>query len=247
MNVQNNFTERIIPGQVFEAAYANHIKRYDFAQDFIAAKRVLDVACGVGYGTAHLADGAAQVVGVDIDEGAVRYAQAHYMRPNAAFSQADAHALPFADHCFGVVVSFETIEHVPNVQQYLTEVKRVLHPEGVYLVSTPAAKVSTRTPPNPHHVQEWSPTDFEALLSAHFRAVELYSQYELKQAAAVAIKNADRLNLRLLIPKPIRLMIARALGLRTVYDVRLEHMAITPGVHPEATESVAVCRGPLPQ
>ncbi|XWX02880.1 class I SAM-dependent methyltransferase [Aggregatilineales bacterium SYSU G02658] len=245
MNIKNNFPERIVPGQVFESGYANHIKRYDFALSFVAGRSVLDVACGVGYGTAHLADGAAHVVGVDIDEGSVRYAQGHYMRPNAAFSQADAHALPFADHCFEVVVSFETIEHVPDVQQYLAEVKRVLHPEGVYLASTPAAKVSTRRPPNPHHVQEWSPADFEALLSAHFRAVEIYSQHELKQAAAAAIKSADRLNLRLLIPKPIRLMIARALGLRTMYDVTVEHLAITPGIHPDATEIVAVCREPL--
>lgn len=233
-----------MPGQVFDSTYANHIKRYEFARGFVVNKQTLDVACGVGYGTAHLADVVSNIIGVDIDESAVQFAKAHYATSKAVFLRVDAQVLPFSDHSFDAVVSFETIEHVPHVQQYLKEVMRVMRPEGIYLVSTPAAKISTHTPPNPHHVQEWSPKDFEALLREHFGTVDIYSQHEIKQAVTAAIKNADRLNLRLLIPKPIRLVIARALGLRTMYDVRAEHLAITPGIHPEATEIVAVCREP---
>jgi len=242
LNLQNDFPERIVPDQVHDGAYANHLKRYEFARQFAAGQRVLDVACGVGYGSAHLSDTARSVVGVDIDYDAVMYATKHYRHLNVAFSQTDALKLPFQANIFDVVCSFETIEHVPHVEQYLEEVRRVLELDGLYLVSTPAASVSTLSPANPHHVQEWSPADFEALLRRYFSHVDLYSQHILKQKATDALKTADHLNLRLLIPKPLRLLIARTLGLRTMYDIKLQHIAITPGIHPEASEIIALCR-----
>jgi len=242
VSARNKYVERIIPSETSERLYFNHLKRYEFARAFVDGKHVLDLACGVGYGTAYLADAAQHAVGVDVSWEAIEYAVKHYNRANVSFAQGDALMMPFSSSSFDAVISFETIEHVPDAELYLAEVKRLLKPNGVYIVSTPAAKTYTRTPANPYHVQEWPPAEFEALLRRFFSSVALYSQHELKQAAAVAVKKADRFNLRLLIPKPARLFIARALGLRTMYDVKMEHITITPGVHPDATETVCVCQ-----
>ena len=93
MNAENRasealpFTgERFVPGVQGEI-WIEHWHRYHFARRFIAGKRVLDVACGEGYGAALLAREAAQVTGVDIFEPAIDHARRAYgERANLAFA-----------------------------------------------------------------------------------------------------------------------------------------------------------------
>lgn len=147
-----------------------HYHRYCLARDFCADLDVLDVASGEGYGSALLAGIAKSVVGVEIDPASVAHARAAYPLPNLRFMAGDACALPLADACVDVVVSFETLEHVPNQAAFLREMKRVLRPGGLFLVSTPDRLVYSAPLEvvNRYHVLELTPAEFAETLGRHF-------------------------------------------------------------------------------
>ena len=243
MNERGGYPERIIPDETPQGIVALHLKRYDFSATYVEGKRVLDVACGVGYGSAHIAKFAAEVVGVDLDEEAITYARQRYGGPpNFSFMRGDATKFDFAGASFDVVCSFETIEHIPGVEAYLREVRRVLAPGGTYLVSTPAARQTTDHPKNPHHVQEWSPADFEKLLRRHFSTVELFSQVRRQTRLANVIKKLDVFKLRArLVPPGVTRRIAQGAGVRVMGDLHMDDVLIRPGVLRGASEIVAVC------
>src|SRR5258708_7938926 len=102
-----------------------------------AGKRVLDVGCGTGYGAAELATQARAATGIDIAPDAVTDARNQFARGNLTFLAGSATALPFADASFDLITAFEVIEHLADWQTMLAEARRVLHPQGVFLVSTP--------------------------------------------------------------------------------------------------------------
>ena len=135
---------------------SSHISRYAFAAQFVAGKVVLDVACGSGYGTGYLADkGAERVIGGDISQSALKYANAYFKKENTDFIYLDASKeLPFHDEYFDVLVSMETIEHLLDAENFLAECRRVLKSEGVFICSTmykernPPGKEKLATPAN---------------------------------------------------------------------------------------------------
>jgi GT2 family glycosyltransferase/SAM-dependent methyltransferase len=171
-----NDGERMVPEYDHDdAVYGAHIARYIIAQRFAAGARVLDVASGAGYGTAMLVSaGATSVVGVDRSEEAVRYSLEHYADPNVSFMVGDAQRLPFGAAVFDVVVSFETLEHLPDPGGFLDEVRRVLRPGGVFVVSTPNVEVYPEG--NPFHVHEFQLDEFDAAVRARFPEVTLLGQ-----------------------------------------------------------------------
>jgi SAM-dependent methyltransferase len=154
---------------------AEHLARYAWATQFADGRRILDAACGMGYGTAMLAGaGATEVVGVDLDEEVVARLQAA-AKPGTVFAVADLRKLPYGDDEFDLVVSFETIEHVDNPETVLDELTRVLKPEGLLIVSTPNRDVYT--PGNPFHLRELTPNEFTEALSKRFRSVAIRRQH----------------------------------------------------------------------
>jgi SAM-dependent methyltransferase len=233
-------SERIIPDETAPGVVALHLKRYVFAEPWCRGKEVLDCACGVGYGTAHLAAVAARVVGGDLSEEAIAYARRRYARDNVEFRVLDAAALPFDDDVFDTVVSFETIEHLPDREAHLGEVARVLRANGTYVVSTPRAERTTETPGNPFHRVEYSEQDFRLLLARHFGEVDLYGQVRRQSRRHRALRRLDVLGLRRRVPALRR---ARVLtGTPATEAVTLDDVAIVPGRTADARELVAVCR-----
>jgi len=162
--------ERVIPGETDPDLLNEHRARYWFARRFCSGKKVLDAACGTGYGSALLGENAAAVFGMDISAGAIEYACRHYRAPNLHFCQSDCLALPFPSEQFEVVVAFEIIEHVPEPEAFLQELRRVLHPGGLLLLSTPNRLYYTeeRGEVNPFHHREFSFPELEQALSALF-------------------------------------------------------------------------------
>ena len=234
------YPERIVPDETSPGIVALHLKRYEFARPWCRDRIVLDAGCGVGYGTAHLAEVAASVVGVDRDEGAISYARERYARPNVEFRVADLLDLDLADASFDVVCSFETIEHLEDVEAFLAEVVRVLRPEGVFVVSTPRVDETTVAPENPFHRVELSPPDFEALLRGSFREVELYGQRRLQTARHRLMQRVDVLGLRRRLPGARRL--SGVLGTAPTAEVTSDGIIIERGALERASELVAVCR-----
>ena len=164
--------ERFVPGIAGEIAH-EHWHRYAFARRYVADKRVLDVACGEGYGSALLAEVASAVTGIDIDAVAVAHAKARYAAiANVRFEQGSAAALALPDGSMDAVVSFETIEHLPRAEQprMLAEVARVLAGDGVLVMSAPnPVEYSTaRDYRNPFHRHEPDRAELDALLGSAF-------------------------------------------------------------------------------
>ena len=155
-----------------------HYHRYLFARDFCDDRDVLDLASGEGYGTALLSQVANLAVGVEIDDSAVSAAQKEFSRPNLRFQQGDACTLPLEDASFDVVVSFETLEHLHDQDKFLAEVRRVLRPGGLFIVSTPDRDIYSPvgTPPNPFHVHELTMSEFTCALRRRFAQVALATQ-----------------------------------------------------------------------
>jgi len=152
-----------------------HIMRYVFASSYVKDKIVLDVACGAGYGSHFLAiEGAKKVYGVDIDKNALKIAKTYYSHPNVEYIRGDVLSLPFSDNFFDVIVSFETIEHILDTERYISEIKRVLKPDGIFICSTPNIKYTMHPE---YHVHEFYPEEFWELLEKNFRKVEKYGQY----------------------------------------------------------------------
>lgn len=231
-----------MPDETPDGVVALHLKRYAFAAPRCAGANVLDAACGVGYGAAHLVDTAAFVLGVDLSEDAVAYARARYVHPNLRFEVMDVEQLDLADASFDVVCSFETIEHVGDADRALAELGRVLRPNGTLVVSTPRVDETTTSPENPWHRQEWAPQDFEALLRGHFDEVELYGQARVQTAAYRLARRLDALGLRRRI-RPLR-RASRILGTAATEDLTLHDVTIERCALDRATEIVAVCSGP---
>jgi len=128
--------ERFVPGVGGEIVY-EHVHRYAYARRYADGKRVLDAACGEGYGSALLSREAATVVGVDDGAAAIAHARARYHAPNLAYVQGSVLALPLADASVDLVVSFETIEHLGEQREMLAEFRRVLAPDGVLILTAP--------------------------------------------------------------------------------------------------------------
>jgi SAM-dependent methyltransferase len=232
--------ERIVPDETEPGIVALHRKRYEFALPFCGGKDVLDAGCGVGYGSALLAESARRVVGVDSEPEAIEYARRRYGVPNVDFVVGDLLALHLPDASFDVVCSFETIEHLPDRERYLGEMRRVLRRDGTFVVSTPRVERTTERPANPHHAVEFSQRDLEALLRRVFESVELYGQQRIQTRRHRLLQRADVLGLRkrLTFLRPAW----RLLGTRPMADVGGEDIAISGEGLDRASELIAVCR-----
>jgi ubiquinone/menaquinone biosynthesis C-methylase UbiE len=172
--------ERFLPGIAGEIAH-EHWHRYAFARRWVEGKRVLDVACGEGYGSALLSQAAGTVIGVDIAESAIDHARAAYATlPNLRFEHGSATALPLPDASIDVVVSFETIEHLPGPDQprMVKEIARVLTADGVLVLSAPnpVEYSQARSYRNPFHPHEPTRDELDALLAPLFPVAHWYGQ-----------------------------------------------------------------------
>jgi len=165
----------MVPEKADAKTFWEHIHRYRFAALLVKGRRVLDIACGEGYGAAALLQaGAASLTAVDVSAEACAHAARRYGLKTLV---GDARQIPLADASVDVVVSFETIEHLPDPGRFLDECRRVLVPGGTLVVSTPNREVYDKlAPDNPYHVQELDRAEFAALLGARFGPVAMYTQ-----------------------------------------------------------------------
>lgn len=156
-----------------------HAARYLFAAPLVRSGRVLDVACGTGYGLPILRAGSRVVVGLDGDHGVARHARAEAKGGGGSVIVGDGQRLPFRDSSFDAITSFETIEHLHDRDRFLAELRRVLSAGGLLILSTPNAN-HTRPrdgkPRNPHHVHEYTPGELVQELKRRFNRVDLLGQ-----------------------------------------------------------------------
>jgi SAM-dependent methyltransferase len=220
--------------------FRRHLVVYEWIAARVEDLRVVDMACGEGYGSDVLARSAASVVGVDANPEAHDHARLRYRRPNLRFERDLVES--FAEPC-DAVVFLQTIEHVQDPGAILEHFKSMLAPGGVAYVSTP--NLLTLAPPgaeksdNPWHVKEYRAEEFRELCEAHFERVELLGLFHARKLRAheLAIKLGwDSVHKRLGLTKPFYDRFTPAIA---ASDFALRERDLD-----RALDFLAVCRAP---
>jgi len=190
--------------------FGNHIVRYQFAVDQVKARlveNILDIACGVGYGSHYLADSLPNslVKGVDISSAAIEEANRVYGHGRISFNLADAINLPahITKVKYDLIVSLETLEHLNSQELFLKNICTMLKPGGVFIVSTPNVDITGHYEKGSQkfHTKEYTFEEFKSALSdAGFNSCVLYGQY---YSAEGLLRNEIREELNLLKATPL--------------------------------------------
>jgi len=195
---------------MLRVCHPDHAARYEFASRYVQGCDVLDAGCGFGYGSSILSAAATTVTGLDPYEPGVEYARRHY--PNCCFLVGELESIDLPNQSFGAVVSLETIEHVRAPVRFLDRIRELLAPDGILVISSPNALVTSREGVlgDPTHLREYTPDQFrELLIDAGFENVTLFGVHVditvwHRHAARSRLGRLDRLNLRRLLPVPIK-------------------------------------------
>ena len=145
---------------------------YEFAKPLIQGKKVLDVGCGLAYGTALMAGSAANITGIDYDKLTVEENRRNYSKIlNLDFQHAVIPPLPFEDQSYDIITAFQFIEHIHPRKEFIRECLRVLKPGGTLLVTTPNIKKSLAR--NPFHIHEYTFDEMSKEVSSMTNSFEL--------------------------------------------------------------------------
>ncbi len=158
--------DQVAPDDVTgQATLELHLQRYKFAAKHIKPGRLLDIACGVGYGTHLMAkkvDDMVESIGVDLSQEAIEYARQHYASRRVQFQQHDA--MTFTDKGFDSIVSIETLEHVPDPIGLIKQLVELLRPRGVFIASVP---ITPSVDANPYHLHDFTERSFQRMVTVH--------------------------------------------------------------------------------
>jgi SAM-dependent methyltransferase len=163
--------------------YRRHLVVYEWIAQRVHGRKVVDLACGEGYGSDVLSRTAARVVGVDANPEAFAHATARY--PHVTFER---NMIELWQGDVDCVVFLQTIEHIQDPDAMLDQVRGLIAPDGVAYVSTPnvltlAPKGAERSG-NPWHVREYRPQEYRALCERHFSNVELLGLFHARKLRA---------------------------------------------------------------
>jgi len=215
--------------------YRRHVAVYEWIAERCAGHRVVDLACGEGYGADLIAQRARQVIGVDANPEAYGHARARYRRSNLSFQRGLVEEF---DQQVDVVVFLQTIEHIHEPEQLLDRIAQIA---PLAYISTPNRL--TLAPPgaeksdNPWHLREYDQAEYRALLEPHFKSVELLGLFHARKLRAheLAIRLGwDRVHPPLRLTRPFYGRFIPAISAR---DFRLRE-----GDLDRALDFLAVCR-----
>jgi len=201
--------ERTLPNVPAENYwYRRHLAVYEWIGARVIGKRVIDMACGEGYGSEVLSRGAASVVGVDANPEAHEHARLRYQRQNLVFERGLVETFG-EPGSFDAVVFLQTIEHVHDPGAVLEHFRGLLAPGGVAFITTP--NVLTLAPPgaekseNPWHLKEYRAGEFDALCRGVFESVELLGLFHARKLRVHELALAagwDTVHAKLRVTKP---------------------------------------------
>lgn len=175
--------ERVIPKLMSSknGLLKEHIKRYEFAARF-AKGNVLDIACGVGYGTQILLENdkdskIEHITGVDLDNDTIEYARTNYPNEKVTYKVYDANSPDLKDKLgtFDTIISFETIEHLEEDEVFVSNLKKLLKPSGRLIISTPFGRGRGIACTNSFHVHQYKEEEFKQILGI-FDVIDMYYQ-----------------------------------------------------------------------
>lgn len=155
---------------------------YEYVIPLIHDKEVLDLGCGLAYGTSIMAKSAKTLVGVDYDAEVIKHNTQKYASiPQLSFKASSLPPIPFPDNTFDFVTAFQFIEHLHERRRLIEEIARVLKPGGTMLITTPNILKSNAR--NPFHVHEYTFPEMQQEVGSVFK------QFTLK-----GLKGNDKVN-----------------------------------------------------
>ncbi len=209
--------ERLLPTNANLDSSANHIIRYQFAKKIMHGK-CLDAASGAGYGTYLLSENHNNdVIGIDIEESAIAWASSSYGdQENLSFAVKDIYATGYEDSSFETIASFETLEHLPELDNYFKEIHRILSHKGIAIFSVPDWDTNNGAGNiNKYHLNELTFEQFKEYTGKYFGSCTYYYQEILKPSFKVKLKSA----IASLLPLKIKALIKNYLAKKST-DVR---------------------------
>jgi 2-polyprenyl-3-methyl-5-hydroxy-6-metoxy-1,4-benzoquinol methylase len=217
--------------------FCQHLAVYEYARQFVKDKVVLDAGCGEGYGTYLLAKSAKKVVGIDYSKEAIIKARRNYAYPNLEFIRANLNQHFFKDTYFDLVCAFQLIEHLPKPKVFLSNILKLLSPEGIFLLSTPNIKASIVK--HPYHFREYTSGELERLLKKYFLKVDLFSlqfspkvkQFrEIRAKESSAVLKKDFLGLHRFLPRSVKKIIFDYVARRLSYKIYINHKELLESI-----------------
>lgn len=164
--------------------FRRHLAVYDWIRARVDGRRVIDMACGEGYGSELLARSADSVVGVDANPEAYEHARLRYRRENLRFERGLVETYGTAGG-YDAVVFLQTIEHVHDPKAVLQHHRSLLAPDGVAYVSTPnvlrLAPSGAHHSGNPWHLREYRAEEFRSLCDSVFPRVRLLGVFHARK------------------------------------------------------------------
>ena len=162
--------------------FRRHLAVYEWIGRRAHGRRVVDLACGEGYGSAVLGRTAASVVGVDANPDAYEHARLKYTTATVTFERDMVESWSGDVDC---VVFLQTIEHVRDPDAVLDRLRGLVGPRGVVYVSTPnvltLAPAGAERSGNPWHMREYRPDEYRALCARHFGQVDLLGLFHARR------------------------------------------------------------------
>jgi SAM-dependent methyltransferase len=236
-------TERHIPERVHSieerVIHLMHVYAYSLVREYARPHhRVLEVGFGEGYGSELIRDWVAEYHGVEVSADATTHAAEKYAHPKCTFHHSPV-GLPFPDDWFDVAISFQVIEHIADVDAYLDEIRRVCRQGATILIVTPNRNhrlADGERPWNRYHIREFSPSEFEGILTGALEYVEVFGIHgtplfehveRSRVARARRLARIDRLGLRYLLPEGIDTKLRGLLKRRAKPAVALDPRAFT--------------------
>jgi ubiquinone/menaquinone biosynthesis C-methylase UbiE len=211
--------------------------------------RVLDLACGTGYGSDYLSGKAGRIVGVDCAPAVVARNRARYGQSGASFLAMDGCALGFCDESFDCIMSQDTIEHIMDDHRFIAEAARVLRKSGTLIIFTPHGKGRAFKPEDPYHVREYNQEEFREVLAPYFSIIRWFGRRQGARLKAVersmdGVRRFDPGGVRNLVPRSIRHklggLVSRFQGGPTLGAITPEDIEYAEGVADD-TNLIGIC------
>jgi 2-polyprenyl-3-methyl-5-hydroxy-6-metoxy-1,4-benzoquinol methylase len=176
---------------------SEHLHRYKIASLYSTQKVIVDIACGEGYGSKILSKNAKRVFGFDIDKDSIEKARIKYKSDNLTFDCSSVTNIPLESHSVDIVVSFETIEHIVEQENMISEIKRILNSEGILIISSPNKYIYTDIIGNKNkfHLKELYTEEFIDLIKKDFTYLNVYFQRFIS-ASYIYEYNSDEVNIK---------------------------------------------------
>ena len=219
--------------------YPDHWERYEFAINYCANQKVIDVACGPGYGTALISKATStRPIGLDVDKSTIEIARNNYGKV-ADFYAVEGYVWPIEDGSIDVIVSLETFEHLDDPNSFLHESLRVLKRGGILILSTPLNETESRfSPENQYHIREYSWDELGQVVSDMFDIQARFSQVSTLSSLALSLNNNTANLAKLLIPNFLRRLLVRVLA----KSPAMTSGAILPEKHKNAGVQIIIAK-----